>query len=71
MHWVSLRFWRLRIAHARHHNEHSVLDWIKQEEMEIRDEPEQNEIRSVTVTHQFNANIARGKKPKVGGKKLR
>ena len=38
--------------------------------MEIRDEPEQIGIRSVTVTHQFNANIVRGKKPKVGGKTM-
>ena len=39
--------------------------------MEIRDQPEQNEIRSVTVTHQFNANIVRGKKTeKVGGKTM-
>ena len=36
--------------------------------MEIRDEPEQNEIRSVTETHQFNAYTAR-KKPKEGRKK--
>ena len=52
----------------------STASWTglrKKKTLETRNEPEQNEIRSVTVTHQFNENIVRGKKPKVGGKKLR
>ena len=51
----------------------STASWTglrKKKTLETRNEPGQNEIRSVTVTHQFNANIVRRKSRKLEEKTM-